>query len=103
MQVRKVATLGLLLMLGSGTSVCAQETSTITYDALGRVTKVVKSGGPAAGVQTSYDLDSAGNRTKVKVVGSANGNGNPGGGATSQTVRYVLVPLNGFTLIPVTG
>lgn len=102
MAMRAFAVAALISGMGIGTTAFAQETTTITYDALGRVTKVDKSGGPASGVQTTYDLDPAGNRTKVKVVGSANGNGNLGGGVTATSTIFVVVPLNGFTLIPVT-
>lgn len=97
-----VAALAILPFLYSG-SAGAQETTSITYDALGRVTRVIKSGGPANGVQTDYSLDAAGNRTNVKVAGSPNGAGNPGGGASSSTTIYIVVPLNGFTLIPVSN
>lgn len=101
MTTRFLTLLGAGLVLGLGGNAVAQETTSVTYDALGRVTRVEKTGGPANGVQTTYDLDPAGNRTKVKVVGSTNGSGNPGGGATPATTVFIVVPLNGYTLIPV--
>jgi YD repeat-containing protein len=82
----------------------AQETKTYTYDALGRVTGVQTSGGPSSGTNAGYQYDPAGNRTNVTVSGSPNGNagGNdPGGGASTGTTTYIVVPLNGFTLIPI--
>ena len=103
MKMRLLTVLGAALVLGLSGGAIAQETTNITYDALGRVTKVEKAGGPASGVQTTYDLDAAGNRTKVKVLGSANGSGNPGGGVTSSSTVFIVVPLNGYTLIPVTN
>jgi YD repeat-containing protein len=48
----------------------AQETTTYTYDAKGRVVKVVRSGSVNNGVTTEYTHDKAGNRTRVKVVGA---------------------------------
>lgn len=41
----------------------AQQTTTYTYDALGRVTAVAQTGGPASGNGTTYHYDPAGNRT----------------------------------------
>lgn len=80
----------------------AQEATTYTYDALGRLTGVAKSGGPASGTQTTYSHDAASNRTNVTVSGSANGSGSGGGGgASAGTMTFIVVPLNGFTLIPV--
>jgi hypothetical protein len=81
----------------------AQETTTYTYDAKGRVTQSTKSGGPANGTQSSYSYDQADNRTNVTVTGSPNGSGNGSGdGATAGTIGFVVVPLNGFTLIAFT-
>ena len=80
----------------------AQETKTYTYDALGRVTNVQASGGPSNGTNAAYTYDPASNRTNVTVTGSPNGNGggtDPNGGATVPTRRFVVVPLNGYSLI----
>lgn len=41
----------------------AAETTTYEYDALGRLKKVDKSGGPKSGTQTTTSYDPAGNRT----------------------------------------
>jgi hypothetical protein len=103
-----------MLTAGSGGAVSAQETTTITYDALGRVVNVQKSGGPANGVVVNYQFDAAGNRTNVKVEGSSdengdgddggngNGNGNPGGGVPAASSNsFIVVPFNGFTLLKV--
>ena len=85
------------------TSLMAQETTTFSYDAKGRVTKSTRTSGPSGGVVTTYDYDRADNRTKVSVTGSPNGNGNNSsdGSVSVQTTRYIVVPLNGFTLIPI--
>ena len=82
-------------------AVHAGETTTYTYDSLGRVVSVSKSGGPANGVQASYTYDHAGNRSNVTVINSPNGNGNGSGNGASvdTTPLYVVVPLNGYTLI----
>lgn len=63
-----------------------QETVKYEYDALGRLVKVNNTDGPNKGTVTTYTLDKAGNRTNVKVEGA-----HP---------RVVVVPLNGFTVIP---
>ena len=83
------------------TAVHAGETTTYTYDALGRVVNVSKSGGPNNGVQASYSYDHAGNRTNVTVINAPNGNGSgSGNGASVETTPlYAVVPLNGYTLI----
>ena len=47
----------------------AQETKSFKYDALGRLTDVAVSGGPANGVSQAVRFDPAGNRTNVKVEG----------------------------------
>lgn len=78
----------------------AQETTTYTYDAKGRVTNVVRSGGPSGGASTTYQYDPADNRTNVTVAGSPNGSENgAGSGATLGSRIYVVVPINGLSLI----
>jgi hypothetical protein len=97
------------LLIGANLAFCtasapayAQETTTYTYDAKGRVVGVVRSGGPSSGTNTQYQYDKADNRTNVTVSGSANGTGGgTGGGASASTTLYVVVPLNGFSLIVV--
>ena len=80
----------------------AQETTTYTYDAKGRVVTVQRSGGPSNGTNTTYAYDPADNRSNVTVTGSPNGSGNgSGSGASTGTMLYVVVPLNGYSLIVV--
>ena len=80
----------------------AAETVTFTYDAKGRVVNTVRTGGPLNGATTTVKYDKADNRTNVTVVNSPAGSGNgQGGGATVGTTIYVVVPLNGYTLIPI--
>jgi hypothetical protein len=50
----------------------AAETITYTYDAKGRVVKVVRTGTVNNNVTTEYTHDKANNRTKVKVTNSPN-------------------------------
>lgn len=50
----------------------AAETITYTYDAEGRVVKVVRTGTVNNNVVVDYERDKADNRTKVKVTGSPN-------------------------------
>lgn len=59
------------------------------YDALGRLTSVHY----PEDETIEYEYDAAGNRTSVV----ANGDGTPPG---AQAV-FVVVPLNGFTIIPI--
>ena len=49
----------------------AAETITYTYDAKGRLVKVVHTGTVNNGVTVDYTLDKADNRTNVKATGSA--------------------------------
>ena len=84
---------------GSAVGVRAQEATTYIYDAQGRVVSVQISGGPENGTATTYTYDAAGNRTNVTVNGAANGS-DPGDGASVPRTGFVVVPLNGFTVIP---
>ncbi len=60
----------------------AAETSTFCYDALGRLTQVGKSGGPASGKKTSTTFDPAGNRTnQTTASGTVDCSQSGGGGA----------------------
>lgn len=79
----------------------AQEVTTYSYDAKGRVTSVVRSGGPVSGATTSYAFDKADNRVTVAVTSSPNGSGNGSNGSAPAT-KYIVTPLNGYTIIPVT-
>lgn len=53
------------------TSAGAAETLTYTYDAQGRVVKVVRTGNVNNNVTTTYTLDKAGNRTKLQTTGAS--------------------------------
>ena len=64
----------------------AQEQVKIEYDALGRLTKVTHESGPNSGTISAYAYDPASNRMNVTVTGAKK--------------RVVVVPLNGFTIIP---
>ena len=50
----------------------ASETISYTYDAKGRLVKVVRTGSVNNGVTTEYSHDKADNRKAVKVTGSGN-------------------------------
>ncbi|MES2450157.1 MAG: hypothetical protein V4610_06280 [Pseudomonadota bacterium] len=56
--------------LAGATAVLAAETITYTYDAKGRLTKVVHSGTVNNGTTVEYTHDKADNRTNVKVSGA---------------------------------
>ncbi len=64
-------------------SAMASETVTYEYDAQGRLVKVVRQG--SSNSTTTYNHDKASNRTNVTV---------------QAQVKVVVVPLNGFTVIP---
>ncbi len=53
-------------------SVVAAETVTYSYDAKGRLIRVVKSGSVNNGVTSAYTHDKADNRVRVQVTGSPN-------------------------------
>lgn len=79
--------MALFLALSAATApALAQEQIKIEYDALGRLTKVNRESGPNSGTMSAYSYDSASNRTSVTVTGAQK--------------RVVVVPLNGFTVIP---
>lgn len=59
-----------LILLTTATSAHAAETLTYTYDAKGRVTKVVRTGTVNNNVRTDYEHDKANNRKRVKVTGA---------------------------------
>ncbi len=73
----------------------AQATTTYTYDALGRLV-----GSTTGATTTTIDYDPAGNRKTYKVSGAANGVDDGAGASVPVKPRFVVVPLNGFTLIP---
>lgn len=66
----RVAMMVALAALGVSGVAQAAETVTYTYDARGRLVKVVRTGGPANGTQVEYTHDPASNRTRVKVTGA---------------------------------
>jgi len=79
----------------------AQEVITYSYDAMGRVTRVARSGGVVTGSVTGYQYDKADNRKAVTVTNSPRGDsGGSAGGGNGPALGYVVVPLNGFTAIP---
>lgn len=81
---RKLATVFLLSLLSQAAN--ASETITYTYDALGRLVAVTRTGGVNNGVSANYTYDKADNRSNVTV---------------NVPPVYVVVPLNGYTLIKV--
>lgn len=58
------------LALVAANAAQATETVTYTYDAKGRLVKVVRSGSVNNGVTSQYTHDRADNRTNVKVTGA---------------------------------
>ena len=65
----------------------ASSTTTYTYDALGRLIQADTSGTINDGVQLGIKYDAADNRESYSVKGATN--------------KVVVVPLNGFTVIPI--
>lgn len=63
----------------------AQEMTSYSYDARGRVVTVKRTGGPVAGATTAYSYDKADNRKNVTVTASPKGTQtDTGGGATAK-------------------
>jgi YD repeat-containing protein len=85
--MKKRAILFAALAIVGGSPAVAQEQVRIEYDALGRLTKVTHESGPNSGTQSAYTYDPASNRTNVTVTGVQK--------------KVVVVPLNGFTIIPI--
>jgi hypothetical protein len=67
MKRTEIVVLG-LVSLGIAAAAVASETITYTYDARGRLTKVVRSGSVNNNVSATYAYDKADNRTTVNVV-----------------------------------
>lgn len=88
----RMLALGLFGALMAAPAIAA-ETTTYTYDALGRLTGSSVSGGPSSGVATALQYDPAGNRGNYQVTGSANN--------SPPVAAVIVVPLNGFTVIPI--
>lgn len=81
----KYLVLALVAILGAQPSLAA-ETVKYTYDALGRLVKVEHVGGSNDGMQQTTAFDPAGNRSNHTVTGVKS--------------RVIVLPLNGFTIIP---
>jgi hypothetical protein len=71
----------------------AQETTTYTYDALGRLIVSSTSGGPNNGTTNQINHDPASNRTGYTITGAS--------GSVQSSTKVIVVPLNGFTVIPI--
>lgn len=96
----KVRILMLCVGLGASGAAKAQETTKYTYDALGRLVSSKTTG--SQNVTTDIKYDPAGNRTNYTVAGATNSSGDPGASAGTPTVKkFVVIPLNGFTIIPI--
>jgi len=74
-----------LLLAGEATAF-ASETTSYKYDTRGRLIEVKQQGGATNMTTTTYVYDAADNRTKVTVTSGH---------------KVVVVPLNGFTVIPI--
>jgi hypothetical protein len=59
------------LAFAAANPVLANETQTYTYDAQGRLIKVVATGTANNGLTTTYSHDKADNRTNVTVTGAS--------------------------------
>jgi hypothetical protein len=71
----------------------AAETITYSYDAKGRLTKVVRTGSVNNNVQSQYTHDKANNRMSVTVTGSTSG----GGGAPISNCTLLANDVEGST------
>ncbi len=66
MRFYSIAAIGLVMSSPS----LASETVTYTYDSLGRLVRVVRTGSVNNGQQVNYDHDKADNRVRVTVTGT---------------------------------
>ncbi len=86
-------------LLATPAAAMCQTTTTYTYDALGRLVGAGNTG--QSSTNTAITYDAAGNRVTYKVTGAPNSASDPSAGAgASGTRKFVVVPLNGFTIIP---
>lgn len=84
----------------SGTA-CAQTSTTYEYDALGQLVGST-SQRTTANVRTTIEYDLAGNRKTFTVKGAGDGGDDSSSGAsTGGSRKFIVVPLNGFTLIAI--
>jgi YD repeat-containing protein len=87
-----------LCAAGLCVAVSAQaETITYGYDVLGRLKSATVSGGPANGVQRSYDYDASDNRTQYVVSGSSSSGSitiTPTGSTANTTSVGVALTVN---------
>lgn len=89
-----------MLFMTLSQAASASETITYTYDALGRLVQASRSGTVNNGVTSNYTYDHADNRTNVTVTGAPTGT-DTGGGAAAPPSLFIVVPLNGYTLIKI--
>ena len=101
--------LGATFGFGSSAAI-AGDTSSFTYDALGRVVQVSRTSTTANSTTSAYAYDAAGNRTSVTVSGAAGVDPNTGQGASVPpgaapppvvvaATTFVVVPLLGVSLV----
>jgi hypothetical protein len=89
--MRTIALVCSALALGVSSQVTASETTTYSYDALGRLTTSGHSGTVNNNLQQSYSHDAADNRSNVTITNSP---------FSSLPQNVIVVPLNGYTVIP---
>lgn len=78
----------LVCQIGAAGAASASETINYNYDAKGRLISASHTGSANNGLIATYAYDAADNRAQVNTTGA--------------TPRVVVVPLNGFTVIPIT-
>lgn len=102
MRVWYLATAMAAMLMPIAAHAQTQEITTYTYDALGRVTQVDQQGGRNDNTHASYQYDAAGNRSRVTVTcPPGTGALNACAGFQAAAGRFVVVPLNGYSLIPI--
>lgn len=95
MRLRATCLLVTIALLSAASSASATENVTYTYDALGRLTQSSTTGTVNNGLSASVSYDAADNRTNYTVSGSSNN--------SLPVVAVVVIPLAGFTIIPITA
>jgi len=100
-RTRRRIDLLLLAMFGVVVAAHAAETTTYTYDALGRLSSAQVTGGARNGVQQAFQYDPAGNRTGLQTLGPANPN--PTTLVPSSTTVASMGPGGGYLTLGTGG
>lgn len=89
-----------LALVGCSSAALAQSTTTYTYDGSGRLVRSATDKGPGAS-NVTIQYDPANNPMSYNVTGARDRTDQGSEVSVPTNARIIVVPLNGFTLIPV--